>query len=66
MLYVIQVKDKIPLALMKMSTQPLSTPGSIAMNTSFQYNIFPCTAKVAFVKPLGKKTEGNYCISIFC
>ena len=35
------------------------------MNTSFQYNIFPCAAKVAFAKPLGKKREGNYVFRFF-
>ena len=37
----------------------------IAINNSFNYNIFPNNAKVAFVKPLDKKTEDKHCISNF-
>ena len=35
------------------------------MKNSFKYNIFPINAKVAFVKPLGKKTENKHSISNF-
>ena len=33
-------QDKIPPALIKMAAEPLSTPLSIAINSSFKYNIF--------------------------
>ena len=58
-------QEKIPLALIKTAAEPLSIPLSIATNNSFKYNIFPINEKVACVKPLDKKTEGNHCISNF-
>ena len=58
-------QDKIPPALIKMAAEPLSIPLSIAINNSFKYNIFPSNAKVAYVKPLDKKTEDKHCISNF-
>ena len=48
-----------------MAAEPLSTPLSIAINSSFKYNIFPSNAKVACVKTLDKKTEDKHCISNF-
>ena len=57
--------DKVPPALIKIAAEPLSTPLSIAIKNSFKYNIFPINAKVAFVKPLGKKTENKHSISNF-
>ena len=40
-------QDKIPPALIKMAAEPLSTPLSIAINSSFKYNIFSSNAKLA-------------------
>ena len=57
--------DKIPLALIKVAAEPLSTPISIAINNSFKHNIFPSNAKVACVKPVDKKTENKDSISNF-
>ena len=45
-------QDKIHPALIKMAAEPSNTPLSIAINNSFECNIFPSTAKVACVKPL--------------
>ena len=41
--------DKIPLALIKIAAEPLSRPLSIAINNSFEQNIFPDNAKVVCV-----------------
>ena len=57
--------DKILPALINITAQPLSTPLSIAINNSFEQNIFPNNAKVACVKPLDKKTENKHSISNF-
>ena len=57
--------DKIPLVLIKVAAEPLSTPLSIAINNSFRYNIFPNNAEVGCVKSLGKKTENKHFISNF-
>ena len=56
---------KIPPALIKMATEPLSTSLSIAINKNLKYNIFLSNIKVACVKPLNKNTEDKYCISNF-
>ena len=48
-----------------MAAERLSTPLSIAINSSFKDNIFPSNAKVACVKPLDKKTEHKQSISNF-
>ena len=57
--------DKILPALINITAQPLSTPLSIAINNSFEQNIFPNNAKVACVKPLDKKTENKHSILNF-
>ena len=58
-------QDEILPALIKMAAEPLSTPLSITINSSFKYNIFPSNTKVACVKPLDKKQKTNTVFQIF-
>ena len=58
-------QDKIPPALIKMATEPLSTSLSIAINKNLKYNIFLSNIKVACVKPLNKIQKTNTVSQIF-
>ena len=44
----------IPIKLVKLSAETLSTPLSITTNNSLQYGVFPDDAKIALVIPLDK------------
>ena len=50
----LQVFDKIPPKLVKLSAEILSTPLSIAINNSLKYGVFPDDAKITSVVPLDK------------
>ena len=57
--------DKIPPKLVKLSTEVLSTPRSIAINNSLKYGVFPDDAKIASVIPLDKGKPSKNEISNF-
>ena len=59
------VIDKIPPKLVKIATDVLTTPLSLAINSSIVKRAFPDAAKVASVFPVDKKTNDKNKISNF-
>ena len=57
--------DKIPKKLVKLGSDILAEPLSIAINNSISTFIFPNNAKIASVVPIDKKTYDKYVISNF-
>ena len=57
--------DRLPIKLVKLASEVLSKPLSIAMNNSITSSIFPDRAKVATVVPIDKKTDSKYNVSNF-
>ena len=57
--------DRLPIKLVKLASEVLSKPLSIAMNNSITSSTFPDRAKVATVVPIDKKTDNKYTVSIF-
>ena len=57
--------DKIPPKLVKLSAEKLSTPLSIAINSSLKYGVFPDDAKITSVIPPDKGKPNKNEISNF-
>ena len=57
--------DKIPTKLVKLVSDILAEPLSIAINNSIRTSTFPNNAKIAAVVPIDKKTDDKYVISNF-
>ena len=57
--------DKIPTKLVKLASDILAKPLSIAINNSTSTSTFPNNAKIASVVPIDKKTDDKYVISNF-
>ena len=57
--------DKIPTKHVKLVSDSLAEPLSIAINNSIRTSIFPKNAKIATVVPIDKKTDDKYVISNF-
>ena len=57
--------DKIPTKLVKLPSDFLAEPLSIAINNSIRTSTFPNNAKIATVVPIDKKTDDKYVISNF-
>ena len=57
--------DKIPTKLVKLASDFLAEPLSIAINNSISTSTFPNNAKIASVVPIDKKTDGKYVIFNF-
>ena len=51
--------DRLPIKLVKLASEVLSKPLSIAMNNSITLSTFPDKAKVATVVPIDKKTDNK-------
>ena len=57
--------DKILPKLIKLSEKILSKPLAIAINNSFDKEIFPDNAEIACVSPLDKHTDNKYSVTNF-
>ena len=57
--------DKIPTKLVKLASDFLAEPLSIAINNSISTSTFPNNAKIASLVPIEKKTDDKYVISNF-
>ena len=57
--------DRLPTKLVKLASEGLSKPLSIAMNNSITSPTFPDRAKVAIVVPIDKKTDNKHTVSNF-
>ena len=57
--------DRLAIKLVKLASEVLSKPLSIAMNNSITSSTFPDRAKVATVVPIDKKTDNKYTVSNF-
>ena len=57
--------DRLPIKLVKLASEVLLKPLSIAMNNSIISSTFPDGAKVATVVPVDKKTDNKYNLSNF-
>ena len=57
--------DRLSIKLVKLATEVLSKPLSIAMNNNITLSTFPDRAKVAIVVPTDKKTDNKYTVSNF-
>ena len=57
--------NRLPIKLVKLASEVLSKPLSIAMNNSITSSTFPVKAKVATVVPIDKKTDNKYNVSNF-
>ena len=57
--------EKIPTKLVKLASDILAEPLSIAINNSISTSTFPNNAKIASVVPVDKKTDDKYVISNF-
>ena len=55
--------DRFPIKLVKLASEVLSKPLSIAMNNNITLSTFPDKAKVATVVPIDKKTDNKYNVS---
>ena len=55
--------EKIPTKLVKLTSDILAEPLSIAINNSISTSTFPNNVKIASVVPIGKKTDDKYMIS---
>ena len=61
----VAVTDRLPIKLVKLGSEVISKPLSIAMNNSITSSTFPDTAKVATVVPIDKKADNKYSVSNF-
>ena len=57
--------DRLPIKLVKLASEVLSKPLSIAMTNSITSSTFPDRTKVATVVPIDKKTDNKYTVSNF-
>ena len=57
--------DRLPIKLVKLASEVLSKPLSLAMNNSITSSTFPERAKVATVVPIDRKTGNKYTVSNF-
>ena len=57
--------DQMPTKLVKLASDILAEPLSIAINHSIGISTFPINAKIATVVPIDKKTDDRYAISNF-
>ena len=57
--------NRLPIKLVKLASEILLKPLSIAMNNSITSSTFPDRAKVATVVPIDKKTDNKYSVSNF-
>ena len=57
--------EKIPTKLVKLASDILAEPLSIAINNSISTSTFPNNAKIASVVPVDKKTDDKYVTSNF-
>ena len=57
--------DRLPIKLVKLTSEVLSKPLSIAMNNSITSSTFLDKAKVATIVPIDKKTNNKYTVSNF-
>ena len=57
--------DRLPIKLVKLASEVLSKPLSIAMNKSITSSTFPDRVKVATAVPMDKKTDNKYNVSNF-
>ena len=57
--------DRLPIKLVKMASEVLLKPLSIAMNNSIISSTFPDRGKVATVVPIDKKTDNKDTVSNF-
>ena len=55
--------NRLPIKLVKLASEVLSKPLSIAMNNNITLSTFPDKAKVATVVPIDKKTDNKYNVS---
>ena len=57
--------DRLPIKLVKLASEILLKPLSIAMNNSITYSTFPERGNVATVIPIDKKTDSKYTVPNF-
>ena len=57
--------DRLSIKLVKLASEVLSKPLSIAMNISITSSFFPDRTKAATVAPIDKKTDNKYTVSNF-
>ena len=57
--------DRLPIKLVKLASEVLSKPLSLAMNNSITSSTFPERAKVATVVPIDQKAGNKYTVSNF-
>ena len=57
--------DRLSIKLVKLASEVLSKPLSIAMNISITSSFFPDRAKAATVVPIDKKADNKYTVSNF-
>ena len=57
--------DRLPIKLVKLASEFLSKPLSLAMNNSIALSTFSDRGKVATVAPIDKKTDNKYSVSNF-
>ena len=57
--------DRLSIELVKLASEVLSKPLSIAMNSSITSSTFPDRAKVATIVPIDKKSDNMYNVSNF-
>ena len=57
--------DRLSIKLVKLASEVLSKPLSIAMNISITSSFFPDRTKAATVVPIDKKTDNKYTVSNF-
>ena len=57
--------DRLPIKLVKLASEVLSKPLSLAMNNSITSSTFPERTKVATVVPIDRKTGNKYTVSNF-
>ena len=57
--------DRLPIKLIKLASEVLSKPLSIAMNNNITLSTFPDGEKVAVVVPIDKKTDHKHTVSNF-
>ena len=57
--------DRLLIKLVKLASEVLSKPWSIAMNNSITSSTFPDRSKVTAVVPIDKNTDNKYTVSNF-
>ena len=57
--------DRLPIKLVKLASEVLSKPLSIAVNNNITSSTFPDRTKVATVVPIDKKTDNKYNVANF-